>query len=149
MSYLFIKNLFQREKFVLLRKKKCKILKNPKKQKKNIFSGFLGGFFWWVFYCQPCDLGLMHKVVRPQEREDEAALREILDVGPLSVEAGRVGRTAPPGGGPQLAEDAVHGCEHPGRVGQMAVQAALVQNEPLVLRHIVRGDGERARRLGP
>ncbi len=44
--------------------KKLKIKKNSntkKKQKKNIFSGFLGGFlgvFWvsffgWVFYCQP------------------------------------------------------------------------------------------------
>jgi hypothetical protein len=43
----------------------------------------------------------------------------------------------------------VHRCEHPGRVGQMAVQAALVHNAPLVLRHIVRGDGECARRLGP
>jgi hypothetical protein len=42
MSYLFIKNLFQREKFVLFFHKKKK---NLKKQKKNIFSGF----FRWVF----------------------------------------------------------------------------------------------------
>jgi hypothetical protein len=41
MSYLFIKNLFQREKFVLFSKKKFK--KNP--QKKT----FLVGFFRWVF----------------------------------------------------------------------------------------------------
>ncbi len=42
MSYLFIKNLFQREKFVLFSLK----LKNYKKQKKNIFIGF----FRWVFW---------------------------------------------------------------------------------------------------
>jgi hypothetical protein len=50
MTYLFIKNLFKREKF----HKKLKILKNPKK---TFLMGFLGeffGFFWvgffgWVF----------------------------------------------------------------------------------------------------
>jgi hypothetical protein len=49
--------------------KKLKILKNPKKQKKNIFSGFLGGFFWfffgWVFYCQPWE---------KEEEEDDGDL---------------------------------------------------------------------------
>jgi hypothetical protein len=40
---LFIKNLFEREKFVLFSKKNKKI----KKTKKNRFLvGFLGGFFW-------------------------------------------------------------------------------------------------------
>ncbi len=38
MSYLFIKNLFQREKFVLL-KKKLKF-KKSKKTKKSILVGF-------------------------------------------------------------------------------------------------------------
>jgi hypothetical protein len=34
--------------------KKLKILKNQKKPKKNIFIGFFsGGFFGWVFYCEP------------------------------------------------------------------------------------------------
>ncbi len=42
MSYLFIKNLFQREKFVLF-SKKIKNLKKPKK-------GSLGSFFGWVFF---------------------------------------------------------------------------------------------------
>jgi hypothetical protein len=47
MSYLFIKNLFRREKFVLFSKK----IKKLEKPQKNIFSGFfevgfLGGFFW-------------------------------------------------------------------------------------------------------
>jgi hypothetical protein len=48
MSYLFIKNLFQREKFVLFSYK----LKIKKKQK-NIFSSFLCGFlgfFGWFFF---------------------------------------------------------------------------------------------------
>jgi len=50
MSYLFIKNLFQREKFVLFSKKFFK--KNQKTQKKQfywfflvVFWAFLGGFF--------------------------------------------------------------------------------------------------------
>ncbi len=51
MSYLFIKNLFQREKLVLF-SKKIKNFKKTKKPKINIFGGFLGGFFggffWWV-----------------------------------------------------------------------------------------------------
>jgi hypothetical protein len=55
MSYLFIKNLFHREKFVLF-SKKLKILKT--KKKKTFLVGFLSGFFGWVFwvgfYCQPC-----------------------------------------------------------------------------------------------
>jgi hypothetical protein len=63
MSYLFIKNLFQRQKFVLFSYK----IKNLKKnKKKTLLVSFLGGFFcffgwvfWvgffeWVFYCQPC-----------------------------------------------------------------------------------------------
>jgi hypothetical protein len=54
MSYLFIENLFQREKFVLFKKKKMKIERNSKKPKKSIFSGFFGwvllGFFGWVFW---------------------------------------------------------------------------------------------------
>jgi hypothetical protein len=58
MSYLFIKNLFQREKFVLFSKK----IKNLKKPKKTFLVSFLSGFFGWVFlgffmtvfYCQPC-----------------------------------------------------------------------------------------------
>jgi hypothetical protein len=51
MSYLFIKNLFQREKFVYFHRK----IKNEK-TKKNILMGFsgvfLGGFwfFGWVFW---------------------------------------------------------------------------------------------------
>jgi hypothetical protein len=57
MSYLFIKNQFQREKFVLFSLKILKFKKNPK----NIFSGFFSwvflGFFRWVFYCQPCAQG--------------------------------------------------------------------------------------------
>jgi hypothetical protein len=51
MSYLFIKNLFQRQKFVLVAEKN-KNLKNPKKTKNILvgffrwfFLGFLGGFF--------------------------------------------------------------------------------------------------------
>jgi hypothetical protein len=55
MSYLFIKNLFQREKFVLFSINKKK-LKNPKKNpKKNIFSGFLVVFFgfFWVGFLLP------------------------------------------------------------------------------------------------
>jgi hypothetical protein len=51
MSYLFTKNLFQREKFVLLKKKKFKF----KKPKKTFLVVFLGGFFGWFFYCQPCN----------------------------------------------------------------------------------------------
>jgi hypothetical protein len=35
MTYLFIKNLFEREKFVLF-----SLFKKPKKPKKPIFSGF-------------------------------------------------------------------------------------------------------------
>jgi hypothetical protein len=59
MSYLFIKNQFQTEKFVLFSSK----IKNFKKPKKNFFSGFLAGvfrvgFFGWVFYCQPCLAGV-------------------------------------------------------------------------------------------
>jgi hypothetical protein len=53
MSYLFIKIGFK-EKSLYNFHKKLKI----KKKKKNIFSGFLGWFFWVVFlggffYCQP------------------------------------------------------------------------------------------------
>jgi hypothetical protein len=47
--------------------KKLKIKKKNQK-KKNIFSGFLGGFFWvfWVgFYCQPCLEALEQLPVRP------------------------------------------------------------------------------------
>ncbi len=44
MSYLFFKNLFQKEKLVLF-SKKIKNKKNPKTH----FSGFFGGFFRWVF----------------------------------------------------------------------------------------------------
>jgi hypothetical protein len=46
MSYLFIKNLFQKEKSLYYLRKKLKIKKNKKT--------FLGGFFGWVFYCEPC-----------------------------------------------------------------------------------------------
>jgi hypothetical protein len=45
MTYLFIKNLFEREKFVLF-SKKIKNLKNPKNPQKTFLVGFLGGFFW-------------------------------------------------------------------------------------------------------
>ncbi len=53
MSYLFIKNLFPREKFVLFSKQIKNLKKYKKPPKKNIFSGcfrcfflvFLGGFF--------------------------------------------------------------------------------------------------------
>ncbi len=52
MSYLFIKNLFLKEKLVLLKKGK---LKKTKKPKKYIFSGFFSvfffGFFWLGFLC--------------------------------------------------------------------------------------------------
>ncbi len=49
MSYLFLENLFQREKFVLS-SYKIKNFKKPKKnKKKTILVGFLGGFFGWVF----------------------------------------------------------------------------------------------------
>jgi hypothetical protein len=49
MSYLFIINLYQREKFVLF-SEKIKNKKKPKKTKKTHFCGFfrwffLGGFF--------------------------------------------------------------------------------------------------------
>jgi hypothetical protein len=60
MSYLFIKNRFQREKFVFIFIKNQKIKKTHKTpQKKTFLVGFLCGFFWfflggWVFYCQPC-----------------------------------------------------------------------------------------------
>jgi hypothetical protein len=57
MSYLFIKNLFQREKFVIIFIKNLKI----KKTKKTFVVGFLGGFFGWVFYCQPCKLPKLPK----------------------------------------------------------------------------------------
>jgi hypothetical protein len=48
MSFLFTKNLFK-EKSLYYFHKKIKNLKKQKKQK-NIFSGFLGGFFglFWV-----------------------------------------------------------------------------------------------------
>jgi hypothetical protein len=42
MSYLFIKNLFQREKFVFI---KIKNLKKPEKTQKNILVVFFGGLF--------------------------------------------------------------------------------------------------------
>jgi hypothetical protein len=60
MSYLFIKNLFQREKSLNYFHKKFKKLKKPKKTTQK---PFLVGFFRWVilgffwvgfFYCQPC-----------------------------------------------------------------------------------------------
>ncbi len=58
----FIKNLFQTEKFVLFIKK---FLKNPKKPKKPISSGFFRwvfwGFFGGVFYCQPCFVTLWNR----------------------------------------------------------------------------------------
>jgi hypothetical protein len=45
MSYLFIKNQFQRENFVLF-SKKIKKFKKPKKKTFLVgFLGFLGGFF--------------------------------------------------------------------------------------------------------
>jgi hypothetical protein len=53
MSYLFIKNLFQREQFVFFHKK-LKIKKKTKRTQKTHFWGFLGGYFGWVFNCQPC-----------------------------------------------------------------------------------------------
>jgi hypothetical protein len=100
MSYLFIKNQFQREKSVLFSQK----LKIQKKPKKNIFSGFLGVFLGGFFYCQPClvQSQQLHTVARlgggweascrltqPNERRlgagqpgkqvgDELRLREIL-----------------------------------------------------------------------
>ncbi len=47
MSYLFIKNLFQREKFVLFSSKIKNQKNKPKKPKKKTFLvGFLGVFFW-------------------------------------------------------------------------------------------------------
>ncbi len=50
---LFIKNMFQREKFVLFKKK----IKNLKKPQKTFLVGFLGGFFLgffgWVFIAKP------------------------------------------------------------------------------------------------
>jgi hypothetical protein len=51
MSYLFIKNLFQREKFVLF-SKKLKILKN---QKTTFLVEFSRWFFWvfWVGFLLP------------------------------------------------------------------------------------------------
>jgi hypothetical protein len=52
MTYLFIKNLYEREKLVLFSLK----IKNLKKQKKNIFSGFLGvflGFLGGFFNANP------------------------------------------------------------------------------------------------
>jgi hypothetical protein len=50
MSYLFIKNQFRREKFVLFSKKLN--LKNPKNP---FLVGFLGGFFgfFWVGFLLP------------------------------------------------------------------------------------------------
>jgi hypothetical protein len=55
MSYLFITNLFQREKFVLFSKNK-KFKKTQKTPKKFlvVFFGFFGGFLGWFFNCQPC-----------------------------------------------------------------------------------------------
>jgi hypothetical protein len=50
--------------------KKLKILKKPKKTKKNIFSGFFGGFFWvgvlgGIFIANPADWSLRdhHKLL--------------------------------------------------------------------------------------
>jgi hypothetical protein len=47
MSYLFIKNLFHREKFVYFHKKIKKTIKKP--QKKTFLVRFLGGFFGFFF----------------------------------------------------------------------------------------------------
>jgi hypothetical protein len=54
MSYLFIKNLLQREKFVpgIIFIKNKKFQKPQKTKKKSFLVGFLGGFFGffgWVF----------------------------------------------------------------------------------------------------
>jgi hypothetical protein len=49
MSYLFIKIWFKEKSLYYFHKKF-----NIKKKPKNPFLvGFLGGFFGWVFYCQP------------------------------------------------------------------------------------------------
>ncbi len=46
---MFIKNLFQKEKFVLFSKKNKNLKKPQKTQKTPFLVGFLGGFFWVGF----------------------------------------------------------------------------------------------------
>ncbi len=53
MPFLFIKNLFQRVKFILF-SQKILDLKNPQKTFLVGFFRCFFGFFGWVFYCQPC-----------------------------------------------------------------------------------------------
>jgi hypothetical protein len=57
---LFIKNQFEREKFVLFFHRKLKILKNPKNPQKTFLVGFLGGFFgfFWVGFLMVPVVGL-------------------------------------------------------------------------------------------
>jgi hypothetical protein len=81
MSYLFIKNLFQRERFVQYYfHKKLRIL-NKKKQKKNVFSVFFGFFWVGFFYRQPC-LDALHALRAVQvgqvERQASKAVRHAL-----------------------------------------------------------------------
>jgi hypothetical protein len=64
---LFVhKKSVSKRKICIIFIKKLKIKKTPKNKKKNIFSGFLGGWFFFVFlrgfYCQPC----------PEEEEKDA-----------------------------------------------------------------------------
>ena len=49
-TYLFIKNLFEREKLVLFSLKIKNLKKTKKTQKNPLLVGFLGGFFRWVFW---------------------------------------------------------------------------------------------------
>jgi hypothetical protein len=89
MSYLFIKNRFQREKFVCIFIKKNKKFKKPKKTppKRNIFSGFfyVGFFFFLGGFLLPTLPGggdaahaawLLAARVRPARRGDAPAQRD-------------------------------------------------------------------------
>jgi hypothetical protein len=56
MTYLFIKNQFEREKFVLFSYKIKNFKKTKKPKKTNIFSGFFRWFFFgffWVGFLMP------------------------------------------------------------------------------------------------
>jgi hypothetical protein len=82
MSYLFIKNLFQRDKSLYYFQKKFKIKKNQKHPKKTFLVVFLGGFlvfcfffgfFGWVFWVGFFGLGgflLPEPCLQIAQRED-------------------------------------------------------------------------------
>jgi hypothetical protein len=111
MSHLFIKILFQREKFVFF-SKKITNLKKPKK--KQFLVGFFRwvslGFFGWVFYCQPwqqaiaaggggsADLQIVYNVEYLFEEDGKEVRKVPIEMNGETIWVESVGGVGGPGG---------------------------------------------------